>query len=40
MDRILDKFGSGSILRAEAALKDTDAIEDLLSQKNRTLNGQ
>jgi DNA polymerase-4 len=40
MDRIRDKFGNSSILRAEAAVKEVDAIEDLLSQKNRTLNGQ
>lgn len=40
MDRIRDKFGNKSILRAEAAVRDSDAIEDLLSQKNRTLNGQ
>jgi DNA polymerase-4 len=40
MDRIRDKFGSTSILRAEAAVRETEAIEDLLSQKNRTLNGQ
>jgi len=40
MDRILDKFGSGSILRAETAITDTETIEDLLSQKNRILNGQ
>lgn len=40
MDRILDKFGSGSIARAETAIRDADTVEDLLSQKNRTLNGQ
>jgi DNA polymerase-4 len=40
MDRIRDKFGNKSIIRAEAAVRDSDAIEDLLSQKNRTLNGQ
>ena len=40
MDRIRDRFGSKSILRAEAAVGDIDAVEDLLSQKNRTLNGQ
>lgn len=40
MDRIRDKFGNSSILRAEAAVREVDAIEDLLSQKNRTLNGQ
>lgn len=40
MDRIQDKFGNGSIARAEAVSRDTDTIEDLLSQKNRTLNGQ
>ncbi|SFJ60195.1 DNA polymerase-4 [Desulfomicrobium apsheronum] len=40
MDRIRDKFGSTSILRAEAAVRETEAIDDLLSQKNRTLNGQ
>jgi len=40
MDRIRDKFGNKSILRAEAAVSDSDAIEDLLSQKNRILNGQ
>lgn len=40
MDRIRDKFGNKSIQRAEATIQDTDAIEDLLSQKNRTLNGQ
>lgn len=40
MDRIRDKFGNKSILRAEAAIRDSDATEDLLSQKNRTLNGQ
>lgn len=40
MDRIRDRFGGKSIQRAEAAVGDTDAVEDLLSQKNRTLNGQ
>jgi DNA polymerase IV len=40
MDRIKDKFGTKSILRAETAVRDIDAVEDLLSQKNRTLNGQ
>ncbi len=40
MDLIRDKFGNKSILRAEAAIRDSDAIDDLLSQKNRTLNGQ
>ncbi len=40
MDRIRDKFGNKSILRAEAAARDSDAIEDLLSQKNRSLNEQ
>jgi len=40
MDRIQDKFGNKSIRRAETAVTDIDAIEDLLSQKNRTLNGQ
>jgi len=40
MDRIRDKFGNKSILRAEAAVREADAIEDLLSQKNRTLDGQ
>ena len=40
MDRIRDKFGNKSIVRAEAAVSDSDATNDLLSQKNRTLNGQ
>lgn len=40
MDRIRDKFGNKSILRAETAVRELDAVEDLLSQKNRTLNGQ
>jgi DNA polymerase IV len=40
MDRIRDKFGNRSILRAEAAARDEDALDDLLSQKNRILNGQ
>jgi DNA polymerase-4 len=40
MDRIRDKFGNKSILRAEAAIREVDATNDLLSQKNRTSNGQ
>jgi len=40
MDRIRDKFGNKSILRAEAAIREPDAVNDLLSQKNRTSNGQ
>ncbi|ACU89906.1 DNA polymerase IV [Desulfomicrobium baculatum] len=40
MDRIRDKFGNKSILRAEAAIRESDAVNDLLSQKNRTSNGQ
>jgi len=40
MDRIRDKFGNKSILRAAAASRDDGAIEDLLSQKNRTSGGE
>lgn len=40
MDRIRDKFGNKSILRAETAIRESDAVNDLLSQKNRTSNGQ
>ena len=40
MDRIRDRFGSKSILRAEAAINDDHGIDDLLSRKNRTLNEQ
>lgn len=35
MDRIRDKFGSKIILRADAASRETEAVEDLLSRKNR-----
>lgn len=40
MDRILDKFGKGSILRADVASKETEGTGDLLSQKNRTTGGE
>jgi DNA polymerase-4 len=40
MDRIRDKFGNKSILRAEAAIGESDGANDLLSQKNRISNGQ
>jgi len=35
MDRIRDKFGSKIILRADAASSGAEAVEDLLSRKNR-----
>ena len=35
MDRIRDKFGSKIILRADAASREAEAVEDLLSRKNR-----
>ncbi|GAB6112605.1 DNA polymerase IV [Desulfomicrobium salsuginis] len=35
MDRIRDKFGSKIILRADAAAREAEAVEDLLSRKNR-----
>lgn len=34
MDRIRDKFGSRSILRADVAARDSEGIQDLLSKKN------
>ena len=35
MDRIRDRFGTGSIQRADAACREAGAVEDLLSRKNR-----
>jgi len=40
MDRILDKFGKGSILRADVAAKEGEGTGDLLSRKNRTTGGE
>lgn len=40
MDRIRDKYGSRSILRADVASRETGAVTDLLSEKNRISDGE